>query len=70
MGARQARVVEADGLLSAHELAERVCAAFGCPYHEHLSLAEQVAYLVMIGHDPATENLPSASPRSGAHCGS
>jgi DDE superfamily endonuclease len=37
------RVVEADGLLSAHELAERVCSAFGCPHHEHLSLAEQVA---------------------------
>ncbi len=35
------RVVEADGLLSAHELAERVCSAFGCPHHEHLSLAEK-----------------------------
>ncbi len=30
------RVAEADGLLGAHELAERVCAAFGCPHHEHL----------------------------------
>jgi hypothetical protein len=37
------RVVEADGLLNAHELAERVCSAFGCPHYEHLSLAEQVA---------------------------
>lgn len=37
------RVVEADGLLSAHELAARVCSTFGCPHHEHLSLAEKVA---------------------------
>ena len=37
------RVAEADGLLGAHELAERVCAAFGCPHHEHLSLAEDAA---------------------------
>jgi transposase len=37
------RVVEADGPLSTHELAERVCAAFDCPHHEHLSLAEKVA---------------------------
>ena len=37
------RVVEADGgTLGAHELAERVCAAFGCPHYEHLSLAEKV----------------------------
>jgi transposase len=37
------RVVEADGVLGAHELAERVCSAFGCPHYEHLSLAENVA---------------------------
>jgi transposase len=37
------RVVEADGLLTAHELADRVCSAFGCPHYEHLSLAENVA---------------------------
>jgi hypothetical protein len=38
------RVLEADGgPLGAHELAERVCAAFGCPHYEHLSLAEKVA---------------------------
>lgn len=37
------RVVEADGLLSAHGLAERACAAFECPHYEHLSLAENVA---------------------------
>jgi hypothetical protein len=37
------RVMEADGLLSAHELAERVCLAFACPHYEHLSLAENVA---------------------------
>jgi transposase len=37
------RVVESDGLLSAHELAERVCAAFGCPHYEHLSVTENAA---------------------------
>ena len=37
------RVAEADGLLGAHELAERVCSAFECPHHEHLSLAEDAA---------------------------
>ncbi len=36
------RVMEADGLLSAHELIERVCAAFDCPHYEHLSVAEKV----------------------------
>ena len=35
------KVVEADGLFSAHELAERVCAAFGCPHYEHLSIPEK-----------------------------
>ena len=37
------RVVEADGLLGAYELAQRVCLAFGCPHYEHLSLPENVA---------------------------
>lgn len=37
------RVVEADGLLGAYELAERVCLAFGCPHYEHLSLPVKVA---------------------------
>jgi hypothetical protein len=37
------RVVEADGQLTVDEVAERVCAAFGCPHYEHLSLAENVA---------------------------
>lgn len=37
------RVVEPDRLLTAHELAERVCATFECPHYEHLSLAENVA---------------------------
>jgi transposase len=36
------KVVEADGLLGTHELAERVCAAFGCPHYEHLSVTENV----------------------------
>ena len=37
------RVVEPDGLLTAYELAERVCAAFDCPHYEHLCVAENVA---------------------------
>jgi hypothetical protein len=37
------RVVEPDGLLDAHELADRVCAAFGCPHYEYLSITENVA---------------------------
>jgi len=36
-------VVEPDGLLRAYELADRVCAAFGSPHYEHLSVAENVA---------------------------
>jgi hypothetical protein len=40
-GKRQ--VVEPNGLLRAHELAERVCAAFGCPHYEHLSIPENAA---------------------------
>ncbi len=37
------KVVEPDGLLTAHELAERVCAVFGCPHYEHLSITENAA---------------------------
>jgi hypothetical protein len=37
------KVVEPDGLLTAYELAERVCAAFECPHYEHLSIAENAA---------------------------
>ena len=37
------KVVEPEGLLGAYELAERVCAAFGCPHYEHLSITENVA---------------------------
>jgi transposase len=37
------KVVEPEGLLGAYdELAERVCAAFGCPHYEHLSIGENV----------------------------
>ncbi len=36
-------VVEADRLLSARQLAERVCAYFQCPYEDHLSLPEKVS---------------------------
>jgi hypothetical protein len=37
------RVVEPGGVLSAHELADRVCAAFGCAHEPHLSISENVA---------------------------
>ena len=37
------RVVEFDGVLGAYELADRVCGAFGCPHHEHLSIPQEVA---------------------------
>jgi hypothetical protein len=37
------KVVEADGLLGAYELADRVCKVFDCPHHEHLTVAQKVA---------------------------
>jgi transposase len=37
------RVAEAGRLLSAKEVAERVCSAFDCPHHEHLYIPEKVA---------------------------
>ena len=37
------RGVEADGLLTADQLAERVCDAYGCPHEPHLAMPEQVA---------------------------
>jgi hypothetical protein len=37
------KVVEFDGLLSAYELADRVCGAFGCPHNEHLTIPQEVA---------------------------
>jgi DDE superfamily endonuclease len=36
-------VVECDGLLTARQLAERVCAYFGCSYEAHLRIPEKVA---------------------------
>jgi hypothetical protein len=36
-------VVEPDGLLSATELIDRVCAYFGCAHEPHLSIPEKVA---------------------------
>ena len=30
-------------VLGAYELADRVCGAFGCPHHEHLSIPQEVA---------------------------
>jgi hypothetical protein len=35
-------MVEPDGLLSAQQLAERICAHFGCSHEPHLSLSEKV----------------------------
>ncbi len=32
------RVMEADRLLTSHELAQRVCDTFDCPYEQHLSI--------------------------------
>jgi hypothetical protein len=37
------RVVEAERLLGAHEMAERTCLAFNRPHHEHLYPPEKVA---------------------------
>jgi transposase len=37
------RIVEPDRLLTALELAERVCAAFRCPHEDHLTMTEKVA---------------------------
>jgi hypothetical protein len=37
------KVVEADGLLGAYELADRVCKVFDCPHHEHLTVPQKVA---------------------------
>jgi hypothetical protein len=40
-GKRQ--VVELDGVLSARQLAERICAYFGCSYEPHLIISEEAA---------------------------
>ena len=37
------RVVEADGLLTANALADRVCDAYRCPHEPHLTIPEKVA---------------------------
>jgi hypothetical protein len=37
------KVVEPDGLLTAYELADRVCGVFDCPHYDHLSIPENVA---------------------------
>jgi transposase len=37
------RVVEPARRLSAHDLAERVCAALDCPYHDHIPIPDKVA---------------------------
>jgi transposase len=37
------RVVEPTRLLTAHELAERVCEALNCTYHEHIPIPEKAA---------------------------
>jgi len=37
------KVVEPDGLLSADELADRVCEVFGCAHESHLAIPKKVA---------------------------
>jgi DDE superfamily endonuclease len=37
------KVVEPERLLGAYELADRVCAIFGCVHEEHLSIPQEVA---------------------------
>ncbi len=37
------KVTEPERLLGAYELADRVCAAFGCVHEEHLSIPQEVA---------------------------
>jgi DDE superfamily endonuclease len=37
------RVIEADGLLTADQLATRVCDAYGCPHEPHLVMPKKVA---------------------------
>lgn len=37
------QVVEPDRLLPARELAERVCDALDCPYHDHIPIPEKAA---------------------------
>jgi len=37
------RVVEPNGVLSAAELADRICATFGCEHQPHLSIPENVS---------------------------
>jgi transposase len=37
------KVVEPARLLSAHELAARVCDVLGCPYHAHIPIPEKAA---------------------------
>ncbi|HEU5377712.1 MAG TPA: transposase [Ktedonobacteraceae bacterium] len=36
-------IVEPNGLLTASQLAQRVCSYFGCSYEAHLSIPEKVA---------------------------
>jgi hypothetical protein len=43
VGQRQTRGVETARLLTADELVDRVCAAFGCDPESHLSIHQDVA---------------------------
>jgi len=36
-------VIEADRVLSAQELTDRVCAAYDCPHEPHLPILEKAA---------------------------
>ncbi|MFQ5874756.1 MAG: transposase [Dehalococcoidia bacterium] len=37
------RIVQADRILTAQELAQRVCDTFGCHYDEHLAITQKVS---------------------------
>lgn len=43
MAATKRRVIEPTRQLPEQKLAERVCDALGCPYHDHIPIPEQVA---------------------------
>jgi len=56
------RVVEPARLLSAAELAERVCASFRCPHHPHLIPPQKEVPLTIASKTPALS--PHASKKA------
>ncbi len=53
------RVVEPTRLLSADELAERVCATLGCPHHPHLVAPQTAAPTALVAKQAAPAKRPS-----------